>query len=294
MVIKHIVISGGGPSSLITYGTLKELHNRKFWKLENIQNLHGCSAGSFLSLIILLDYNWEWIDDFFIKRPWNELMDIKPEELLNVNSNLGIIDYKFMSKVISPLLEGKGLSKDITMKELYEYSGKTLHIYTCNMKTSLEKICITHKNYPNLPVYKAIYMSLTIPGICKPISDKKGFYVDGGYLCHYPKEEICNDSNINNDEVLFLFLNSTPLKVITEDTTLITLAFELFNRLQMVANKGKLWGVKTAKNEICGTLLNNDGMVNWFNLMNEQELRQKHIYQGTQDARNFLENSSDG
>ena len=117
MVIKHIVISGGGPSSLITYGTLKELHNRKFWKLENIQNLHGCSAGSFLSLIILLDYNWEWIDDFFIKRPWNELMDIKPEELLNVNSNLGIIDYKFMSKVISPLLEGKGLSKDITMKD---------------------------------------------------------------------------------------------------------------------------------------------------------------------------------
>ena len=33
--IKHLVMSGGGPAGLITYGAAKHLHKKGFWKLEN-------------------------------------------------------------------------------------------------------------------------------------------------------------------------------------------------------------------------------------------------------------------
>ena len=282
-------MSGGGPTSLITYGVLKELNEKKFWQLKDIKSIYGCSAGAILGLITVLDYNWEWIDDFFIKRPWDNLIDLKPESILNINYNIGIIDESVMIKIISPLLEGKGLDKYITMKELYEYTKIKLQIYTCNIESELEKIPITHETFPNLPVYKAIYMSLTIPGLCKPICDKTGYYVDGGYLCHYPVIEILKDKTINKDEILSLFINSTPLQNINENTTFLTLVFELFNRLQMKANGKKSWGTDLIKNEVKCSLLNDEGMVNWFNLMNDETLRKDHIEHGRKDAHKFLD-----
>lgn len=293
MVLKHIVISGGGPTSLITYGVLRELNKKDFWKLKNIESIYGCSAGSLLSLIIILDYNWDWIDDFFIKRPWDSLIDLKPETILNINYNVGIIDEDMMNIIISPLLEGKGLDKNITMKELYEYTKIKLNLYTCNIETELEKVCITHESFPDLPVYKAIYMSLTIPGICKPIYNKTGYYVDGGYMCHYPTSEILKDKMINKDEILSLFINSTPLENINEKTTFMTLVFQLFNRMQLKVNCGKNWGTEILKNEVKCSLLNNDGMVNWFNLMNDETLRKNHIEHGKKNAICFLKNLGD-
>jgi hypothetical protein len=41
--IKHIVMNGGGPAGLITYGAAKYLHKKGFWKLENIESIYGCS-----------------------------------------------------------------------------------------------------------------------------------------------------------------------------------------------------------------------------------------------------------
>lgn len=282
-------MSGGGPTSLITYGVLRELNKKKFWQLKDIESIYGCSAGAILGLITVLDYNWEWIDDFFIKRPWDNLIDLKPESILNINYNIGIIDERIMIKIISPLLEGKGLDKHITMKELYEYTKIKLQIYTCNIESELEKICITHETFPNLPIYKAIYMSLTIPGICKPLCDKTGYYVDGGYLCHYPVSEILKEKTIDKDEILSLFINSTPLQNINENTTFLTLIFELFNRMQMKANGKKSWGTDILKNEVKCSLLNNEGMVNWFNLMNDKTLRKNHIEHGRNDANKFLD-----
>ena len=36
MVIKHIVINGGGPSGFISYGAARYLHDVEFWNIENI------------------------------------------------------------------------------------------------------------------------------------------------------------------------------------------------------------------------------------------------------------------
>jgi hypothetical protein len=39
MTIKHIVISGGGPTGLLSYGALRCLAKENFWKLADITSI---------------------------------------------------------------------------------------------------------------------------------------------------------------------------------------------------------------------------------------------------------------
>ena len=55
MVIKHIVMAGGGPSGFITYGVLKHLSGEKYWNIDNIESLYGTSIGAFFSTILCLN-----------------------------------------------------------------------------------------------------------------------------------------------------------------------------------------------------------------------------------------------
>ena len=75
MTIKHLSLCGGGIVGVVMYGILKRLHELKFWELKNIETIYTCSIGSFIGLMLILDIPWEWLDDFWIKRPWNSIFD---------------------------------------------------------------------------------------------------------------------------------------------------------------------------------------------------------------------------
>ena len=75
MVIKHLSLCGGGIIGLVMYGTLKRLNKLKFWELKNIESIYACSVGTIIGLMIILDIKWEWLDDYWIKRPWKNIFD---------------------------------------------------------------------------------------------------------------------------------------------------------------------------------------------------------------------------
>jgi len=131
MTIKHIVFSGGGPAGVVFYGALKELNKNKVWELKNIESIYATSVGTFLALITILDYEWSWMDDFMIKRPWDKTFNIENTNyLLNIIDDKGIIGNDITSNIIKPLLLGRDLNENITLKELYEYRNIDLHIFT--------------------------------------------------------------------------------------------------------------------------------------------------------------------
>ena len=76
MPIKHLVISGGGPNILTLYGALKNLNQNDYWTIENIKSIYGTSAGSLIGLFIILNLEWEELDNYLIKRPWNTVFKI--------------------------------------------------------------------------------------------------------------------------------------------------------------------------------------------------------------------------
>ena len=179
-MIKHLVLSGGGPAGLLTYGTLCELHKQSYWKLSDIISVHGCSIGAFMGLVISLDYNWDVLDDYFIKRPWDKVAKLNSDNIIQAFSSIGLYDNEIIDTALEPLLTAKGLSCKTTLKELYEFTGIDLVIYTTNLNTSsLDAISLSHDSHPTLPISTAIAMSMAVPVLFKPIFYDGGCYIDG-------------------------------------------------------------------------------------------------------------------
>ena len=105
MTIKHLVIGGGGPGGIINYGIMKQAYKDNIWKYENIKSIYSSSMGSIMGLMILLNLDWEWIDDYIIKRPWNDLINISSHDYLNLLKDKGLISQNVISEVLNPLLK---------------------------------------------------------------------------------------------------------------------------------------------------------------------------------------------
>jgi len=80
--IKHLVIASGGPSGVTMYGALRLLNQEGVWNIADIKSMYGSSVGSFISILLALNYDWKTMDDFLLKRPWSKIY-------LNSSSVLG-------------------------------------------------------------------------------------------------------------------------------------------------------------------------------------------------------------
>tara|TARA_Y100001958_G_C21237995_1_gene564875 strand:- start:985 stop:1953 length:969 start_codon:yes stop_codon:yes gene_type:complete len=292
MTIKYIALSGGGPSSCISYSVMKELEKKGFWNLCNIKSFYGCSSGVFLSILLSLGYNWDWMDDFMLKRPWCEVSEINSETIINYIDCAGIIDYQWTKKMLSPLLEGKGLESDVTMKDFYNFTQKKLYIYVTNVKSEFEKIVITHENYPDLPLYKALHMTMTIPGILVPICDNDKIYVDGGFLNHFPIVDLVesiNNKDIQNEEVLGINLLSNY--TIPTQNNRVRLPEIITNMIMTMINNyndRRTLFKDTLKYTIRPKVTGFNTLSDWYDCMKFEEKRQKMMEVGSETATQFL------
>lgn len=287
MTIKHIVISGGGPPGILAYGVYKELEKKGYWSIKNIESVYGCSMGAILSIMLVLNYKWEWLDDYIMKRPWNKLVDIDADAIFNFYSECGILDDTGVYKLLSPLLKGKNLSDELTMLELYKYSNIDVHIFSTNIN-GMEKIDISHKTHPDLPVYKAIYMSLTIPGLFKPICKDNKCYIDGGYLNHFPINDCMTRKDVKEEEVLGIYISAFSEYNITNDSTLSDIYFSLMLKLITISNNVEMCGSQHKNNIIKCSLENSKGVMEWIYVLQEESKRRDIIKQGEDEANKYL------
>ena len=54
MTIKHIVISGGGPTGLKALGALQHLERNGFWNIDEIISIYATSAGAIVAVLLAL------------------------------------------------------------------------------------------------------------------------------------------------------------------------------------------------------------------------------------------------
>ena len=203
MPIKHIVLSGGGPVGLIEYGILKELTLKNKLNYENIKSIYGTSIGGYIGLIYLLNLDWDWIDDFLIKRPWQNLINFSINDYINLFYTKGFLDIEFTKKVISPLLFAKDLTIDTTLLDLYKLTNIDLHLFTTNLN-KFSKIDLSYKTHPNLKIYEALHMTSCIPLMIKPLYYENNYYIDGGIFVNSPIKECFINEKANINEILLL------------------------------------------------------------------------------------------
>ena len=207
MTIKHLVLCGGGPVGLSTYGALKYLNQHKFWELSNIESIYTCSIGSTIGVIISLDLEWKWIDDFFIKRPWMKIFNFDNINYLNFFKEKGILDESFWKKVFQPLFLAKSIDLDITLLEFYNLTNIEINFATTYIN-DLEKQNINYISHPRLKLITAIYISSCIPFLFKPYFEGSKCYMDGGLLNNIPINDCIIKNNCDYNEILN-FTNET-------------------------------------------------------------------------------------
>jgi len=198
-MIQHLVLSGGGVWGLAMYGILRESHNSLFWNIDNIKTMYCTSAGSILAVMLSLKYEWNTIDDFLIKRPWEQVFPLNIDSVLSSFDRRGIFDEKCFYSLFESLFKGKDLSPNVTMKELYDYTHIDIHCFSTeiNNETHFVKTDFSYKTHPDWKVVDVVYCSSCLPVLFAPFLTEGSCYIDGVFTSNYPLLECLSEAERN-------------------------------------------------------------------------------------------------
>jgi predicted acylesterase/phospholipase RssA len=318
MTIKHIVISGGGPTGLLSYGAAKYLEQQHFWSMDNIESIYGTSIGALFSVIISLQHDWKTLDDYIIKCPWDTILQKNStfNDVLDIYTNKGIMSGDFFDIIMKPLLLAKDLTLDVTLNELYYFNKKEIHILTVELNT-FELVNLSYKTHPTLKVMDAIKMSCAFPILFSPKiiveteninknfnnekcdnethnDEKKKYthnsrvccYIDGGIICNYPVNICIEDQQCDPNEILgFRNIFEKYHEVINETSSVVD--FLKICVKQMIRNIDNEKSYIKIKNEVTCISDKND-FINWFDLCSDESKRIHYIHRGMTCGEIFL------
>lgn len=197
---KNIILSGGGTRGILHLGALKCLEEENCL---NLQTYVGTSVGAMISGLLAIGYNIQEIYDFILYFDFRTFKNISMSSIL---TDYGFDDGKIMIFILKKLIKNKVGNPDITLKELYEKTNKKLIIHSVCVNT--KKSCFfDYENEPDMPVYLAIRMSISIPYLFTAVKYKDKLYVDGAIKDNYPMN-IVNNEDLSNTIGLFIHSNN--------------------------------------------------------------------------------------
>jgi predicted acylesterase/phospholipase RssA len=292
MVIKHLVIAGGGPTGFYTYGAAKFLSEKQFWNIDDIETIYGTSIGAYLGALLCMKYDWDTLNDYIIKRPWDKIFNISPESIFHIWEEKGIFGEECIRESLKPLLIAKDLDINITLKEFYEYSKIELHVFSVDINQfPLCETDISYKTHPELSLITALTMTTAIPFIFKPIIIEKQCFLDGGIIMNYPLKLCLTQTNCNEDEILaFKNYYSTKEKrvdYIDENTTILN--YWLYFMKILIKQTKTQDSLPIISNEV-KCFVDDIGNINeWKKTLVDREQREKFIKKGEEAGFMFME-----
>jgi len=285
MTIKHLVISGGGPIMIQILSTIQELERKEYLNMKNIESIYGTSAGAIVGIMISLKFDWETLNDYIIKRPWQDVFPLKVQNILDAYSKKGIFDIKTVEKCFKPLFDAKDISLDINMKDFYELTKIDLHIFSFEVN-EYKIVEISYKTHPDLKVLQAIQMTCALPVLISPVCLDDKCYMDGGVGCNYPLS-FCIDSGKEPNEILGFKNKYSDEKIyINNESTLLDYILRfLFKAILNVTNN---YIQPIIKNEvICDTTYLT--LDTFKSALSNIETRRELFEKGKQTAHSFLD-----
>ena len=284
MTIKHIVISGGGPSGFYAYGAAKYLEQQHFWSIDNIQTIYATSIGAFIGVLLCLKYDWDVTDDYLIKRPWDKIFSVSPNDLLRVWDEKGILGIECAREAIRPLLEAKDLSVDITLDEFFWFTNIELHVFAVNLNNEL--LCetdISYKTHPNMPLVKALAITTAFPFVFKPIIDGDKCYIDGGLIMNFPVEPCLKSTCCDPNEILaFQNIWSIESKInkVNETTSILNYWTSIISAVIKKLNTKGVDSVNVTVPNTVNCLIDNGGYEAWSTAIDHTDTREAFVKKG--------------
>ena len=282
-----MVISGGGPSGVISLGALKYLEDEKYFSMDDIESIYATSVGTILAVLISMNFEWNMITDYIIKRPWHEAIQVKPSMFFDAYSKKGLFDRNIIDILFKPFFLIKDWSLEMTMLEFYESTKKELHFFTLEIN-SFEVYDLNYKTFPNLPILTAIHMSSALPCIISPVFIEDKCYMDGGVICNYPLKNCIE--NVEDSDTIFA-INNFFIKgnenLLKEESTILDYFVNFITNMTFSLATRFIPQPNTIKNELLfeSFPLSLDYLKN---TLNDQKKREELFEIGITGAKNYL------
>jgi predicted acylesterase/phospholipase RssA len=314
--IKHIVISSGGPAGHMMYSILRTLNVKGVWNMKDIKTIYGSSIGSYIAIILALRYEWEVMDDYLIKRPWEKVFTSssssssssssndssdhsstlpspssiadaknKMEHIFKLYNSHGLYGLKEFTETLRPALQGKDISTNITFQEFYDRTGIELHFMVTEMN-KFKIIDFSYKTHPTQSLVEACYMSCCYPFGFAPIYRDGCCYLDGGIINDYPVNECIRDQKCALAEILGVKIlwEKKPAKL-TDKSSLMQFIYTFFNQLN--GNFYENRQTKPIPNEVvCVSKV--FSINDWMNWVKDENYRRELVLRGETFANVFL------
>lgn len=229
-MIKHIVLAAGAYKGLYILGALNYLTSIGYYDIENIETIYGGSVGGLIGAMLCLKIDWTDMIKYIIERPWNKVIKFDSNIIFSMVTSKGLFDENIFKIFFKNLLESKGLTVDVTLKELYDFSNIELYLHAVSVNT-LEIRKLSYKTDPDMKLLDAIYASCCMPFIFQPKILDGMYYIDGAVKNVYPMD-FCIKDNKKQEEILGIKIRDlTKKNSITVGDNLFSYGYYLFNSL---------------------------------------------------------------
>jgi hypothetical protein len=288
MNVKHLVIGSGGLAAFIQYGIVRTLSEKNIINIDDIKTIYSCSCGSIVGTIMTLGYDYSWVTDYILGRPWHKhIPHIDPFSLFSDSPPKGLYDRSLFTIIFGPLFEAKGISIDVTLKEMYDVTGIKVVYMTTNLNDDIfEEYSLSYLTHPDWKVIDAIHASCAIPPAISPYEIDGGCYIDGGVVCQFPYDKCINNEKCEHSEVLGIYTKMIDCKLEPENNILDLFRVIVFKSWKTL-NKDSL--IDESQGNIISIDLGEDGRLSRIQtLMDSEPDRRKLIQRGVEYATSFI------
>ncbi len=179
----HLVFSGSGARFISFVGALRSLEDSSFPHLtKNVRSVTGSSGGALIGTAVALGYNLSFIEKL--------CMSMRLSDMTNVDVNGFLTDYGLDNgfsfiRLFKNLIVRKLGHPDATFKDLHTSTGRVLNITATNI-TKMSSEVFNHVSQPDMPIWTALRITMSIPLLFTAVKYKGSYFVDGAILNSFP------------------------------------------------------------------------------------------------------------
>ena len=174
--IYEVVLSGSGTNGIAIVGGLHALHEQGMFK--HVRRWVGGSSGAAIAIFMTLGYSPWVLYQVLLKVDFASMNDVNCDSFIECFDKMGLTDGNKLLRIIQAALHSKGFTKDSTFKQLRDAHHNTLVITGYNLTRGRTE-AFSADTTPNMSVWLACRISVSVPFLFRPVIMDGDMYADG-------------------------------------------------------------------------------------------------------------------
>ncbi len=245
MAIKNLVFQGGGVKGIAYSGAIQVLQAQDL--LRTVENVAGASAGAITAALVALGATADEIKSIVGSTDFASFMDGKGGvigDTVRLVKNFGIykgdeFEQWFRQQISTLTTRLTGTAQpDLTFAQLSALAAKeparfrNLYVVTTNLTRQTAEV-FSAQTRPDVPLWRAVRMSMSIPLFFEAFHFNGDVYVDGGLSWNYPidlfdgllrqpvigKPEVPPEAGVNTETLGFSLGTREQIEHLEQDGT---------------------------------------------------------------------------